>query len=289
MNYRHYLAIAAAVLLVIILYSLPKVVVSKKEEQAKEGAVRDAAKAPANDEHSEAEHSENDGHNHAAEVSPEKRANISKLSKDFKSASDQKSKADYAGKLAEIYNSIGKFDSSAIFQEANADFYKSAESYGKAADRYFDVAGVASTAEARAKFQNKARELYEKALKVSPNNGDIKAKLAMTWVDSDSPMKAIGILREVLAAEPENQTAIYNLGLLSMQSQQWDKAVTRFEQLLKLNPKNAKAQFYMALSLKESGQKAKAIEAFKKLKTLDNDPVVQSTADGYLEELQAGS
>ena len=115
-------------------------------------------------------------------------------------------------------------------------------------------------------------------------NLETKSKLAMTYVTTDSPMKAIGLLKEVVKEDPANETALFNLGYLSIQSGQYDKAVKRFEELLKVNPAHASGTFYLGLSYQELGNQSKANQYFTKAKALDSDPEFQAIIESYLKE-----
>ncbi|MEY2964110.1 MAG: hypothetical protein RL754_1371 [Bacteroidota bacterium] len=51
-----------------------------------------------------------------------------------------------------------------------------------------------------------------------------------------APMKAIGMLLDVLKENPDHEKALLWLGNFSMMSGQWDKAVDRFHHLSQLHP-----------------------------------------------------
>jgi len=131
-----------------------------------------------------------------------------------------------------------------------------------------------------------AAKYYKSVLELNPDNLDVKAKLAMTYITTDTPMKGVMLLREIISANPNHQEALYNLGTLSIQSGQYKKAVERFEKLIKINPGNADAQFYLGFSYMELGEKQKAISAFNNVKQLKVDSIINATVDNYLSELQ---
>ncbi|MBW8051466.1 MAG: tetratricopeptide repeat protein [Cytophagales bacterium] len=131
-----------------------------------------------------------------------------------------------------------------------------------------------------------AAKYYENVLELNPDNLDIKAKLAMTYITTETPMKGVMLLREVISVNPNHQEALYNLGTLSIQSGQYKKAVDRFEKLTKINPENADAQFYLGVSYMELGEKQKAISAFHNVKQLKVDSIINTIVDNYLSELQ---
>lgn len=106
----------------------------------------------------------------------------------------------------------------------------------------------------------------------------------MTYVATETPMKGITMLREVVEKDPNNEMANFNLGILSIQSKQYEKAVPRFEKIVEMNPENWKARFYLGIAFKESGKKEKAKEQFELVKKLEQDPEVINIVDGYLKE-----
>jgi len=131
-----------------------------------------------------------------------------------------------------------------------------------------------------------AAKYYKSVLELNPDNLDVKAKLAMTYITTDTPMKGVMLLREIISANPNHLEALYNLGTLSIQSGQYKKAVERFEKLIKIDSGNADAHFYLGFSYMELGEKGKAILAFNNVKQLSNDSIINATVDSYMKELE---
>jgi Flp pilus assembly protein TadD len=103
--------------------------------------------------------------------------------------------------------------------------------------------------------------MFDKIEDKDPNSVEAQGKIAMTWVNSETPMKGILKLRELADKNPTNEYLAYQLGMLSFQSGQFEKAVARFESVIKLNKENVNAFFYLAQSLKELGRKKEAMVA----------------------------
>jgi tetratricopeptide (TPR) repeat protein len=192
----------------------------------------------------------------------------------------------FADSLADLYASAGKFDSAAWFAEDASKFFNTIESWVKAGDLYYQAYSFAVDKSKQSGFALRAQENYNKVLTKSPNNLDVKTKLAMTHLTEANPMKAIGMLREVLAQDPANELALYNMGMLSIQSGQYERAVERLIQLLKVNPNHVQGNLLLGIAYTESGNKRKAREQFEKVKLLDTDPSVQAAADSYLKDLK---
>ncbi len=104
----------------------------------------------------------------------------------------------------------------------------------------------------------------------------------MTYVTSENPMKAIALLREVIAKNPEDETAIFNLGFLSIQSGQHAKAVERFEKLIKMNERNWKAHLYLGIAQQELGKQAEAAKEFELVAKNTKDPELKAQVEQLL-------
>lgn len=257
------------------LYSLPKVVVdNKKQASVESGHVNEPAKNSAPDTL------------HDIKIPKEVLSKIQVFESAFIKATEKKNKIRFADSLAVTYQYNKKYDSAAKYREVIAELEPNSKTLEAAADVFTEAANF-SVDQNKVKVNSaKAQQYYLEVLKKSPDNLDVKSKLAMTYVNTETPMAGIKILREVVEKDPDNQLAIFNLGILSLQSKQFDKAVQRFEKLVDLNPEHWKARFYLGLSYKELGQKAKAIDQFELVKKLEEDPEVKSIANSYLEELK---
>ena len=274
MKISQLLIVLTGLVTVIVLYSFPKSIVKNNK-----------ALASANSTDSKEDSSHNDlKHAHENKVSESELLRISKLKKSYKTALSKEKKLRFADSLIEAYRRIYKFDSAAYFSESLIDHDPSVSRIVKTGDLFIEAYNFADDNE-KIIFSKRAQYLYGQVLKTDTKNLEVKSKLAMTYVGSETPMQAILLLREVISADPKNQTAIYNLGILSIQSGQFDKAVGRFEELIKINPSNAAAYFYLGVSRSNLGEKEKAIMAFKKAKELDTDPEFRKTVDSYLDEL----
>lgn len=255
--------------LVVVLFLLPRVVVDNDSE---------IAAAPADSISREVEmHSS---------VAPEVVTGIKKLRAQYSTDSRNEKNAIFADSLASLYSIAGKFDSSAWFAEESSKFFNTTESWIKAGDQYYQAYSFALDATRQAQFAAKAQSFYNMVLAKSPDNLEIKTKLAMTYLTDASPMKAIGILREVLEKDPRNELALYNMGMLSIQSQQYDRAVERLKLLVEVNPSHTQGTLLLGVAYMNTGAREKAKEQFEKVKLLDKDPAVQATVDSYLKDLK---
>lgn len=221
-----------------------------------------------------------------AEVSPETEQQIRILRANYSADTRNEKNAIFADSLAGLYGQAGKFDSSAWYAEEATKFFNNTESRIKAGDSYYQAFSFALDPSRQAYFAGKAQSFYNMVLESAPDNLDVKTKLAMTYLTEANPMKAITMLREVLAEDPRNKLALYNMGMLSIQSGQYDKAIDRLEELVEIDAENTQAHLLLGIAYMNGGSKRRAREQFEKVKLLDKDPSVQATADSYLKDLK---
>ena len=255
--------------LVGLLYSLPKVVVNSKSgggadsrittaDQPKPAVVGDTA----------------DGHA-SSTLTSEQTKQISELRQRYLEETTPEQRYRAAVALSNAFSGFQKFDSAAYYAGVAAEITPSVESWLRAGDRYYEAFGFVMEEAKSSEFGEKTRSFYQKALKENPTLLTAKANMAMTYVNTPSPMQGIMMLREVLDADPTNELALFNLGILSMRSNQYSKAVDRFKQILVNNPANTKAQFYLAVSLVELGKSEEARKVLTEVKQKEKDPTIQ--------------
>ncbi len=266
------LTILGAVL-IIVLFSLPKVVVDNDGEMAAEAqAVPQSGNTP-----------EEAGEVHQIELSDSDQQKIQYFKEQLK---NQNNSTIFADSLAKAYLFYQEIDSVAKYADMMVAADPSVLVLEKAGNYYYDAFGFAVDEASAARFGNKVRELLGEVLKRDPNNLKAKSKIAMTYVSSANPMQGILMLREVLEQDPQNEDALFNMGILSLQSAQYDKAAERLEALLKVNPEHFQAMFYLGVSYKELNNKQEAIKWLTKAKETGNDPAVSAAVDSYLLDLK---
>lgn len=268
------ISIAVALAATGILYSLPKVIVGDGDKQQISGQAATATAQP----------TASEAHNQALDAEQERMAK--NLTNQYLAVTDKEKKRIFADSLAELYRAVMLFDSTAFYRQAAVSLKTDAQTLMNAGDACYDAFFFA-TDQAKAKqFGEKARAYYQQVLDRNPKRLDAKAKMAMTYVNSESPMQAIMLLREVLAEDPKNEQAQFNLGLLSIKSGQYDKAQARFEEILKNNPANLQAKLYLGISYAEQNDKEIARRLLNEVKATTQDVMVQNAADEYLEKLK---
>lgn len=274
---KHFLIlIIVAIALTGFLYYRPKVVV-KNEAKANRDKVTDAKAAGSNN------NAKGDITTQAPKLSPEEEKQIADLKQKLSTASD---KITVYNEIAEAFAKANRFDSAAVYVEKIALAQPTTEHWLRAGDAYFQAFNLALKPENVEHLAGKTRLAYQKVLEKSPRQLQAKTNMAMTYVQTDSPMQAIMMLREVLEEEPNFEPALMNLGVLSMQSNQYAKAADRFRQVLRINPTNVNAQFGLGFSLIELGEKEQAKKILLDLKQKVKEPTLLEELNKTLESIK---
>jgi tetratricopeptide (TPR) repeat protein len=270
--------VVLGIILIIIIYNLPRIVVdndSDAELQLTEKA--SVASEGMNNSDKRSDY-------HSFEISSEDQNRLQSLKENFSNEVNS-NKVVIADSISQMYLEYNKFDSAAKYLEYIAINSPSIEHYLAVGDAYYESFGFAMDRETASRLGEKARYYFDLILEEQPERLDLRNKIAMTYISSANPMQGIMMLRQIIAEDPENEMALYNLGNLSIQSGQYEKAMEYFEQVVNLNPKNLQARFYLGLSYFELKETDKARKQFELVKSMEEDPAVIATVEGYLQEL----
>ena len=262
---------ALGVGVIVVLFTLPKVVVDNNGEMTSTEAVQ-----------TEEGGTEEISGTHSVELTDSDQQKI----QSFKGQLNNQNKtAIFADSLAMLYLRYQELDSVAKYSDLLVSESNSLAAKEKAGNYYFEAFGFAADQAKAQRYGSRVRELLGEVLKSDSSNLKAKSRIAMTYISSSNPMQGIAMLREILETDPDNEEALYNMGILSMQSGQFDKAAERFEHLLTVDPENVQAMFYAGVTYKELGKKEEAKAWLKKAKEKGNDPAITAAVDSYLNEL----
>jgi outer membrane protein len=201
-------------------------------------------------------------------------------------ASSNEKNAIFADSLQGLFNQAGQFDSAAIYGAEAATFFNNTKGFLKAGNSYYEAYTFAMDPQKQKILAEKTREWLGKVIDAEPKNYEARIKVAMTYLNTGSPMQGIKQLRDVLKEDPKNELALFNMGILSIQSGQNRKAIDWLSQLTEVNPSHVQGQLLLGVAYMSDGKKKEARKQFEKVKKLDNDPAVQATADSYLKDLK---
>ncbi len=259
---RHRLfVLLGAVVLVVILYQLPRSVVENDQLQEVTETTQ-----------------------HSFDIPEDIRLRISELRSLIQSEDNTEKKSNFAHSLARMYLDFGVLDSAIRYAEVIETWSEGPSR--SVADIYFTAFERSPSPEEGVVYAEKARTLLAQLLEKDPEDLFLKNRLAMTFVASDNPMVGITMLREIIAQDETNRLAILNLGLLSVQSGQFERAKSRFERLVSLDTADNEAKLYLAVSMIELDQPSQARLLLEEiLASQDSIPAIKVMANDYLQAL----
>ena len=135
-----------------------------------------------------------------------------------------------------------------------------------AAHLFLDALGKEQTHQLKDWEAEQAKDLFERSLKLDPDNDSAKVGLGATILYSghEAPMTGITMIREVADRNPDHVFAQLTMAEASLVSGQLDKAVERFKAVLKVQPSNLQANLLLADTYEKMQKKEEAVEAYQK-------------------------
>jgi tetratricopeptide (TPR) repeat protein len=137
-----------------------------------------------------------------------------------------------------------------------------------------------------------AKELFERALQLNPNNDSTKIGLGATYIfgaASDNPqevMQGIQQILEVAHRDSSNMYAQFMLGLGGIESGQFDKAIDRLSKVVGRQPNNLEAMLNLAEAYERKGDNRNAVKWYTNSKKLVSNPEVVKAIDQRIKLLQ---
>lgn len=133
-----------------------------------------------------------------------------------------------------------------------------------------------------------AKDLFERSLKLNPHNDSSKVGLGAVYIYGGiaTPMKGIGLIKEVADRDSTNAYAQWTLAQASIVSGQLDKAEERLEKLVRLQPKNIDAYLLAGGVAEQTGNKTKAIDWYTKLLPLIGNSELKKAVEAKIAELK---
>lgn len=137
-----------------------------------------------------------------------------------------------------------------------------------------------------------AKELFERALALNPNNDSSKIGLGGSYIfgsaagNPQEVMQGIQKILEVARRDSSNMYAQFMLGLGGIESGQFDKAIERLSRVVEHEPKNLKAMLTLAEAYERKGDKAGAVKWYEGSKKLIANPDMIKEIDEHIKSLQ---
>jgi tetratricopeptide (TPR) repeat protein len=137
-----------------------------------------------------------------------------------------------------------------------------------------------------------AASLFERALKLNPDDADLKVGLGSCYVygqgmigDPQQTMKGIQQLVDVVWKDSNNMQAQLVLGVGAVISRQYEKGIQRLNKVVAFDPNNLEAVSWLADAYAGSGDKVNAIKWYQHTKHLVNNPEFSKEVDERINAL----
>ncbi|HSN08334.1 MAG TPA: tetratricopeptide repeat protein [Hanamia sp.] len=138
-----------------------------------------------------------------------------------------------------------------------------------------------------------AASLFEKALKLDPDNDDLKVGLGSCYVygegmigNPEQTMKGIQQLLQVVKKDSNNMQAQLVLGIGGVISNQYDKAIERLKKVVSFDPQNLEAVSWLADAYAAAGDKQNAIKWYEQSEHMVNNPAFTKEIDARIKILR---
>ena len=133
-----------------------------------------------------------------------------------------------------------------------------------------------------------AKDLFERSLKINPDNDSAKVGLGACYLFggiSATPMEGILKIREVVEKDSTNIYAQMMLVQGSLISGQYDKAINRLLLVNRLEPANVEAIFLLADLYDRTGDKANAVMWYRNSLQLVKQPEARAEIEKRIKDL----
>ena len=139
-----------------------------------------------------------------------------------------------------------------------------------------------------------AKELFEKALELNPNNDSSKVGLGASYIfgsQAGNPMEVMQGIQRILEVARRDSTNMYAqlmLGWGGLESGQYDKAIERLTTVVRHQPANIEAILLLAEVYQQKGDKADAINWYEAAKKQlgERDPEMLKEIDRRIQSLR---
>lgn len=189
--------------------------------------------------------------------------------------------------LSKEWYGFNKFAVAGVYAEKVAEILNTEESWSIAGTTYGIGQKRISDETVRKFCIEQAVTAFNKAIEINPKEIQHKINLALVYVETEQPMKGIGMLRELNQKEPNNTAVLLALGQLSVRSGQYDKAIERYQQVVEIEPKNLRAYYALAQVYQSLGRVQEAIEAYNQCLDISDDENFKSEIQENIKKLKS--
>lgn len=188
--------------------------------------------------------------------------------------------------ISREWNLFSKFSIGGIYAMKVAEIENTEIAWSIAGTTFGFVLQREKDAEIRKFAIKQAVKAFKKAIEINPDETQHQINLALTYVESEQPMRGIVKLKELSQQKPENTAVLMALGQLSIRSGQYDKAIERYEVVVKLEPNNVKAHYALAQMYQSLGKNQKAVNSYNKCLSLSEDGKLKSDIEQIIKKLK---
>ena len=194
--------------------------------------------------------------------------------------------------LADAYDKIGYPAMAGYYYLQLAQSKKDdAKAWALAGRKFYEAEGMFAGTASFYSLITESMGAYDKAIELNPRDLDAKADQAANIMDlgQGPPMKAVGMLRDILQTDSNNRKALLYLGIFSVRSAQFDKAIKRFQRLTELDPADAEYHRYLGDTYIKSGNNELGIKELEKYRDLIKDPEAKAEVEKMIKDLKNGT
>jgi tetratricopeptide (TPR) repeat protein len=167
-----------------------------------------------------------------------------------------------------------------------ADYSRAVQSFHRALDRDPTLARAhyfAGLALLRWEHTNEALEEFNAALKLAPEDPDVKVGLGYIYLQKGQQAEAIELFRSVVATHPENGNAHYQLGKLLLDGGKVKEAVVQLEAAARALPQTDYVHYQLQAAYRKESRTADAdreLQIYKELKAKNRELTVPRPMGG---------
>jgi len=189
-------------------------------------------------------------------------------------------------------DTVQLFELYAYYTALSAKLENSEKSMTFAANLILDNLRSGADGALKTWMANEAKQLFEKALIINPNNDSLSVGLGACFIygtTTDKPEETMQGIQRILAVVRKDSTNMYGhfmLGVGGLVSKQYPKAIERFITVIKHEPNNIEAMFNLAEAYELNGDKENAIKWYTICESIIEIPEAKKELEHRINELK---
>ena len=223
------------------------------------------------------------------QLTPEQTVRINTLENSISRGDVKNQQLQVYHQLAHFWgDSINLFEPYAWYEAEAARLENSEKTLTFAARLFLDNLQNDEVPERRKWKALQAKDLFERSLKINPENDSATAGLGACYLFgniSATPMEGIAKIRQVVEKDSTNTYAQMMLVKGSVISGQYDKAISRLQTINRLEPANWEAALLLADLYERTGDKINAVSWYRKSLPLIQQPELKNEIGRRILEL----